>query len=128
MTEKDKAAEKPAPASSGPPIISSVTRDKVSEPPRSRSSSSDVSAIAKAEKTEKAEKADAKKRADAKVQTGEIELEAHTAEVEAVNDDVVVIVDDDVPMPSLPPDEDEDNEATAVFSLRDEIRGTGHKK
>ncbi|MGH7284178.1 MAG: hypothetical protein ACRELY_21845, partial [Polyangiaceae bacterium] len=120
MTEKEKAAEKASPASSGPPIISSVARDKASDaPPRSRSSSSDVSASAKSEK------ADAKKKADAKSQSGENELEAHTAETEAASDDVVIIMDDDVPMPSLPPEEDEDNEATAVFSLRDDFHSGG---
>lgn len=131
MTDKDKAAapEKSAsPASTGHPIISSVARDKNSDAPRSRSSeaprsrsstsSPDVSASAKAEKEEK------KRKIDAKAQTDENEHLSHTAESEAVNDDVVVVIDDDVPMPSLPPDEDEDNEATAVFSLRDEV----HKK
>ncbi|HEX7664041.1 MAG TPA: hypothetical protein VF407_06020, partial [Polyangiaceae bacterium] len=115
--KKDDAKKDESPASAGPPIIASVSRDEKSVKPPPLPPE------------EKTELKIGKK--DRKATSGEHEAvaEAHTTETEIVNDDgVVVTVDEDVPMPSLPPEEDdEDNEATAVFSLSEEIGGTPKK-
>ncbi|MEO7113235.1 MAG: hypothetical protein ABI183_22540, partial [Polyangiaceae bacterium] len=113
-----KSGESVAPANTqpaGPPIISSVARDKPekSENKKSNAPPSPANKDAKAE-TKKSD-------------TGEIE--SHTTETEAVTDDSMIVVVDEEPEPfaSVPPragaaaEEDEDNEATAVFTLTDEI-------
>lgn len=112
----DKSSDKSVapPSTSGPPIISSVAREKASEAPPRKSSAPEPKAEPKADA-----KADTKKKD--KAQTAESEVvDSHTAENEAASDDVVVMLDEDVPMPSLPPEEDDDNEATAVFTLTEE--------
>lgn len=118
-----KSGESVAPAQPpgtpiGPPIISSVARDK---PEKSESKKSNAPPAKEA-------KADAKK-----ADTGEIE--SHTTETEAVTDDSMIVVVDDEPEPfaSVPPragaaaEEDEDNEATAVFTLTDEVVNPGRR-
>jgi hypothetical protein len=105
----------PPPAQvAGPPMVSSVAREPV-----------------KADKSEnKKTNAPPVPNKDAKAaKTGEVE--SHTAETEAVTDDSMIVVVDEEPEPfaSIPPPrvgaaaaaEEEDNEATAVFSLNDEI-------
>jgi hypothetical protein len=118
-TGERKSGESVAPAQPpgtpiGPPIISSVTRDKSDKPEKAESKKSNAPPTP----ANKDAKADTKK-----ADTGEIE--SHTTETEAVTDDSMIVVVDEEPFGSPPPrvdagDED-DNEATAVFTLTDEI-------
>ncbi len=104
------------PASSGPPIIASVSRDDKSVKPPPRDDQGDVKLG---------------KKKDTKAVSGEHEVvDTHTTETDIASDDgaVIVTLDEDVPMPSLPPEQDdEDNEATAVFSISDELGGSPRK-
>jgi hypothetical protein len=123
-----KSGESVAPAQPpgtpvGPPIISSVTREKNEKSESKKSNAPPPPA-------NKESKADAKK-----ADTGEVE--SHTTETEAVTDDSMIVVVDDEPEPfaSVPPprvgataEDEEDNEATAVFSLNDEIVNPNRRK
>jgi hypothetical protein len=122
-TSDRKSGESVAPAnaqaSSSPPIISSVTRDPV------KNEKADAKRPAPAPPA----KADAKK-SDAKHDTGEVE--SHTQETEAISEEGMIVVMDEDPIPgagmqSLQGD-DEDNEATAVFTLTDEIVNPNRRK
>jgi hypothetical protein len=112
-TTERKSGESVSPANASPPIVSSVAREK-SEKSDNKKSNAPPPALPKDAK------ADAKK--------SESEAESHTTETEAVTDDSMIVVVDDEPEPfaSIPPPrvgaaaEEEDNEATAVFSLTDE--------